>query len=63
MAPVSAGQYLRVDVGVDSPPPCGEGIGVGGTPTSHVLRSPPPCPSPTRGEGTPTRPPSSPSAR
>jgi tRNA pseudouridine32 synthase/23S rRNA pseudouridine746 synthase len=63
MAPVSAGQYLRVDAGVDSPPPCGEGIGVGGTPTSHVLRSPPPCPSPTRGEGTPTRPPSSPSAR
>jgi Fe-S oxidoreductase len=36
----------------DSPPPCGEGLGVGGIPTSDVLESPPPCPSPTRGEGT-----------
>src|SRR5687767_6262863 len=36
----------------DSPPPCGEGLGVGGTPTLDVLQSPPPCPSPTRGEGT-----------
>jgi excinuclease ABC subunit C len=36
----------------DSPPPCGEGLGVGGLPTSDVLESPPPCPSPTRGEGT-----------
>jgi error-prone DNA polymerase len=36
----------------DSPPPCGEGLGVGGTPTANVLQSPPPCPSPTRGEGT-----------
>jgi len=36
-----------------SPPPCGEGLGVGGTPNSDVLESPPPCPSPTRGEGTP----------
>ena len=36
----------------DSPPPCGEGLGVGGIPTSDVLDSPPPCPSPTRGEGT-----------
>jgi DNA ligase 1 len=36
----------------DSPPPCGEGLGVGGIPTSNVLQSPPPCPSPTRGEGT-----------
>ena len=34
-----------------SPPPRGEGLGVGGTPTSDVLRSPPPQPSPTRGEG------------
>ena len=32
--------------------PCGEGLGVGGTPTFDVLQSPPPCPSPTRGEGT-----------
>ena len=47
----------------DSPPPCGEGLGVGGTPTSEVLQSPPPCPSPrfwvrasgATGEGTPTR--------
>src|SRR5262245_6933949 len=37
----------------DSPPPCGEGLGVGGTATFDVLQSPPPCPSPTRGEGTP----------
>src|SRR5262245_66499704 len=36
----------------DSPPPCGEGLGVGGTPTFDILQSPPPCPSPTRGEGT-----------
>src|SRR5688572_30709725 len=36
----------------DSPPPCGEGLGVGGIPTFDVLQSPPPCPSPTRGEGT-----------
>src|SRR5262245_45489273 len=36
----------------DSPPPCGEGLGVGGLPTSEVGGSPPPCPSPTRGEGT-----------
>ncbi|HEX6000659.1 MAG TPA: pyruvate dehydrogenase complex E1 component subunit beta [Hyphomicrobiaceae bacterium] len=34
-----------------SPPPRGEGLGVGGTPTSTVLQSPPPQPSPTRGEG------------
>ena len=36
----------------DSPPPCGEGLGVGGTPNLGVLQSPPPCPSPTGGEGT-----------
>ena len=36
-----------------SPPPGGEGLGVGGTPKSNVLRSPPPQPSPTRGEGAP----------
>ena len=30
-----------------SPPPRGEGTGVGGTPTSDVLQSPPPQPSPT----------------
>src|SRR5713101_1514917 len=34
------------------PPPCGEGLGVGGAPTANVLQSPPPCPSPARGEGT-----------
>ena len=32
---------------LDSPPPCGEGRGVGGTPTPDVLQSPPLCPSPT----------------
>src|SRR6185503_19707772 len=37
----------------DSPPPCGEGLGVGGTTNLEVGDSPPPCPSPTRGEGTP----------
>ena len=36
-----------------SPPPGGEGLGVGGLPTADVLPSPPPCPSSTRGEGTP----------
>lgn len=35
----------------DSPPPGGEGVGVGGLPTADVLRFPPPQPSPTRGEG------------
>jgi cell division protein FtsL len=62
MAPVSAGQYLRVGAG--SPPPCGEGLG--GTPMAEVLQSPPPCPSPTRGEGTRTpasKRPSSPAGR
>jgi 5-oxoprolinase (ATP-hydrolysing) len=34
-----------------SSPPCGEGVGAGGTPTSEVLPSPPPQPSPARGEG------------
>ena len=34
-----------------SPPPGGEGLGVGGAPTSNVLQSPPPRPSHTRGEG------------
>ena len=34
-----------------SPPPCGEGLGVGGTPTSDVLESPHPVP-PRKGEGT-----------
>jgi hypothetical protein len=36
----------------DSPPPCGEGLGVTGTPTSDILQSPPPCPSRTRAEAT-----------
>jgi error-prone DNA polymerase len=31
----------------DPPPPCGEGLGVGGIPTGDVLPSPPPCTSPT----------------
>src|SRR5438477_7626691 len=35
----------------DPPPPCGEGLGVGGATTADVLQSPPPYPSPTRGEG------------
>ena len=34
-----------------SPPPGGEGLGVGGSPAANVLQSPPPRPSPTRGEG------------
>jgi len=37
----------------NSPPPRGEGLGVGGLPIFEVCDSPPPCPSPTRGEGTP----------
>ena len=36
--------------GRNSPPPRGEGLGVGGSPTTSVLRSPPPQPSPARGE-------------
>ena len=44
--------YKAVTVATrDPPPPCGEGLGVGGTPTADVLPSPPPYPSPTRGEG------------
>ena len=34
-----------------SPPPGGEGVGVGGTTSANVLESPPPRPSPTRVEG------------
>jgi 16S rRNA (guanine527-N7)-methyltransferase len=34
------------------PPPCGEGLGVGGIPTADVLQSPPLCPFPAGGEGT-----------
>jgi 16S rRNA (guanine527-N7)-methyltransferase len=41
--------------GRNSPPPRGEGLGVGGSPTTSVLRSPPPQPSPARGEGMPPR--------
>jgi 16S rRNA (guanine527-N7)-methyltransferase len=33
------------------PPPCGEGLGVGGASTGNVDDYPPPCPSPARGEG------------
>jgi PPP family 3-phenylpropionic acid transporter len=36
---------------VSPPPPCGEGLGVEGTPTADVLESPPPHP-PHKGEGT-----------
>ena len=39
---------------VCSPPPCGEGLGVGvvvGRHTSRINNDPPPQPSPTRGEG------------
>jgi chaperone required for assembly of F1-ATPase len=53
--------YTSVTVAaVDSPPHHaegvsserrGEGLGVGGSPTTNGLRSPPPYPSPTRGEG------------
>jgi uncharacterized protein len=46
------GAAMRHDSRSNSPPPCGEGLGVGGTPTIDVLESPPPCPSPTRREGT-----------
>jgi formamidopyrimidine-DNA glycosylase len=35
----------------NSPPPGGQGLGVGGTPTSDALEFPPPQPSPARGEG------------
>src|SRR5581483_10406 len=36
----------------DSPPPCGEGSGVGGAPNRNVLPSPPPPPPPPpRGGG------------
>ena len=41
----------RSKLRANSPPPGGEGLGVGGTPTANVLQSPPPQPSPTRGEG------------
>jgi cell division protein FtsL len=67
LAPITGGQYLRIDGDRLNPsrgsPPHraegasstrrGEGLGVGGTPTSNVLQSPPPLPSPTRGEGAP----------
>src|SRR5262245_40046011 len=51
-----SGVAWRADLGVvDCPPPCGEGLGVGGIPTANVLPSPLPVPpprGPTRGEGT-----------
>jgi phosphomethylpyrimidine synthase len=37
--------------GIDSPPPCGEGSGVGVTTNAVVQGNPPPQPSPARGEG------------
>ena len=37
----------------DSPPPCGEGLGVGGIPTFDVLQSPLPVPPPRRVEDAP----------
>src|SRR5262245_58347010 len=51
------GPNLRRDgAAYSSPPPCGEGLGVGVEPsgTARVPRhDPPPHPSPTRGEGAP----------
>lgn len=51
-------QHLRADLfttdapsATDSPPPGGEGLGVGGSPTTDVAGSPPPWPSPARGAG------------
>ena len=44
----------RAASSVDSPPPCGEGLGVGvpfGARESCHNEYPPPQPSPTRGEG------------
>lgn len=43
--------YVRGIGGRNPPPPRGEGLAVGGPPTTAVLQSPPPHPSPTRGEG------------
>src|SRR5687767_8697933 len=39
----------RAKAAAGSPPPGGEGLGVGGNSTANVLGSPPPQPSPTRG--------------
>jgi carbon-monoxide dehydrogenase small subunit len=42
--------HARATGATRSPPPGGEGLGLGGTPTSDVPPSPPPQRSPTRGE-------------
>jgi cell division protein FtsL len=52
MTPVSSGQYLRVEARMESPLPCGDGLGLGGPPTAEVGDSPSPCLSPTREKGT-----------
>ncbi len=47
---IGDGRFRRCASGercADSPPPCEEGLGVGGTPTFDALQSAPPCPSPT----------------
>src|SRR5262245_24099113 len=48
--PCSGVAWLGV---VDSPPPCGEGLGVGGIPTANVLPSPLPDPPPRGGRESP----------
>jgi len=35
-------RLLRRDARINPPPPCGEGLGVGGIPTANDLQSPPP---------------------
>ncbi|MGJ4892489.1 pseudouridine synthase [Bradyrhizobium sp. HKCCYLRH3099] len=50
-APASASPHSAPSCGTASPPPCGEGSGVG-VPAGSLARShPPPQPSPARGEG------------
>src|SRR5215472_6743116 len=52
-APVGAG-FCRSGAAISSPPPCGEGLGVGVVEWGTALPQPPdppPQPSPTRGEG------------
>jgi len=50
-AAVAAAGSAADAIASSSPPPCGEGQGVGGAPTADVRSAPPPHPSPTRGEG------------
>src|SRR5262245_58956551 len=49
---LAMGHHPLRECRADSPPPCREGLGVGGTASFEVRDSPPPCPSPTGGEGT-----------